>query len=213
MQLRVVRFVSFRACGLAAAFGILFAGAPAGAQLYWNVGGGAWDTSSPNWSNSPGGLGGTAWSDGNDAHFSGPGGAVSVSGNRTVNDLYFDGSGYTLNNGTITLGTGNIYGNGTGNVTINSTVTGNNGLFMNAAGQVTLSGVNTWNGANGNSNDGASYTVIASGTLAATVETAIPVAGGVNVQGGMLLLSMGGAGLHRQRRGHDGGKPQPGAGP
>ena len=224
MQLNVVRFVSRCACGCAAAFGILVAGAPAAAQTYyWTTsptaivgGGGSWDNSTPNWTtNYPGGGGNVVWSSGANADFSGVGGVVNVSGNQSVNNLRFDGSGYTIAGGQLTLnpdGNSGVGIYGSGNATISSNITGGC-VQMYGTGQVTLSGVNTYSSSAPNS-DGGESTAVFSGTLAVTTYTAIPFVNGggdasVDVEGGNAVAEHGRRlGLHRRAGDRDVGKRQ-----
>ena len=146
VQLKVVRFVPACACGFAAAFGILFGGSPVAAQTvyYWTTspssivgGGGSWDSSTANWTQyDPGGGNNVAWVSGANADFSGTGGAVSVSGNQSVNAIQFDGSGYAFTGGTLTLGAGNITANQ--NATIGSYLVATGGLTTSGNGTLTI---------------------------------------------------------------------------
>ena len=192
-------------CGLAAVFGILLAGSPAQAQTtyYWTTaagtmtpGNGTWDTATPNWSTTTTGDATlSAWSGSltDAAYFyanSSPTFTITVNGNQNVSSIAFAGSGYTITGGQLTLGVGNIWADA--NATISSNITGTNGLSMYGNAQLTLSGNNTYTGSAPGSDNG-EPTVVWSGTLAATTNTAIPIAPGVDVEGGMLKLSMGGA--------------------
>ena len=120
--------VSLFACGFAAAAGILLAASSVQATTYyWTTGAsgnppvagnGTWAGSgAANWETSPAGSSLTSWvggsSDTADFYASGTS-TITVSGNQTVGAITFDGSGYTLAGGTLTLGNGS---NGT--VTVN----------------------------------------------------------------------------------------------
>ena len=172
MQWKVIRYASVCVYGVAAVCGILLAGSPAVAQTpyYWTTspssivgGSGAWDSSTPNWTeNYPGGGGNVAWTSSANADFSGTGGTVAVSGSQTVGNIIFDGAGYTLDASTSGAGT-LILGGATPTITtnaasatINSLLTGANGLTI--AGNGTLTLTNTTNNYTGG-------TTVNSGTL------------------------------------------------
>jgi formylglycine-generating enzyme len=80
---------------------------------YWDTstssgiqsGSGTWDTATTNWSSSNSGSNPLSpWTVGINANFSGSGTSyVTVNGNQTVGNITFDGSGYRLSGGTLTL--------------------------------------------------------------------------------------------------------------
>ena len=148
--------VSMFVCGFAAVLGILLAGSTVAAQTYyWTTspssivgGGGSWDSVTPNWTQTyPGGGSNGAWVTGGNADFSGTGGAVSVSGNQTVGNITFDGSGYSLSGGPLTLnGASPTITMNAASATINSVLTGVNGLTTTGTGTLTLTATNTFTG-------------------------------------------------------------------
>ena len=174
MQSKVSGFASVYACGLAAVCAILLAGSPAGAQEYWNINSGTWDTTSYNWSTTATDASSLQWVSGGTADFCGTGGTVSVSGyNQTVGNITFDGAGYSLdlsatsvlNNstmlystspGTLTMtGASPTITTNAASATINSILTGTNGLIVAGTGNLTLTAFNTYTGG----------TTVQSGTL------------------------------------------------
>src|SRR5689334_14495478 len=52
--------------------------------LYWAAGNATWDTSSANWSASPGGQPSLAWGNGSDADFIGPSATVAIATGTTL---------------------------------------------------------------------------------------------------------------------------------
>jgi len=125
----------------AAAAGLVFAVAPAGAQsnYQWDAGvgtgstvqdgGGTWSVGGPNWYRQSPSANDQNWVDGNNALFgggaSGTAGAVTVSGTVAPTSLTLNqpsAGNYTITGGTITLGDGGITANATGTTTVSSTL-------------------------------------------------------------------------------------------
>ncbi len=154
-------FVSLLAAG--------FAATATGSPLYFSgTNNQGWDNGTTHdWGNFSGGpYNSSPWVGGDDAHFQGTAGAVTVSGSiASVNSLNFDTSGYTLSSGTINLtgnGGGGLPGGGTqinvasgGNATINSTINGSVGITKSGSGLLTLGGNIAYTGT----------TLISAGTL------------------------------------------------
>ena len=148
-------------CGFAAVLGILFGGSTAQAQTtyYWTTGpatsapvagSGTWDVSgAPNWVNSLIGNGAlTSWVGGSadTADFyanSSPTSTITVNGNQNVGNITFDGGGYALTGGTLTVAAGAITANQ--NAEIDSVISGTN-LTKLGSGLLTLGGANAISG-------------------------------------------------------------------
>jgi fibronectin-binding autotransporter adhesin len=120
------------------------------ASLYWNGGGGTWDTTNAEWTTSAGlvtGLG--AWNNTQNlsAKFNGAGGTVSLVDPITVAQITFETDGYTLTGSPITFATntGFISVASGHSQTIESAL---NGYFFykTGAGTLTLKGANTYTG-------------------------------------------------------------------
>lgn len=161
-----------------------------GANYYWDsnggtglqVGSGDWDTSggngNRNWAPNPDGSGRGYWVNGNDAFFEASGTAiVTVIGTMQATSITFNGTGYTVAGGTVSLtGTG---GNITTNASasISATLNGSVGLTKLGAGTLTLSGANIYS--NG--------TTVSAGTLIVNNTTGSGTGTGlVSVTGGTL---------------------------
>ena len=121
--------------------------------MYWDTntsanlqpGNGSWNTSSSTWSASTSGSDPLlTWSDGADAHFEASGASTVTVGTVTANSLVFDGTGYVLSGGTITLDDGDIVANE--DATIGSTLTGAATLTKSGSGTLELSVNNTHSG-------------------------------------------------------------------
>lgn len=102
------------------------------ADLTWGSGGaggaGTWNDSNTNWWN---GSTDVVW-DSTGAIFGGTAGAVTVGGTQNVTGLSFNTGGYTIQGGTINFtNSGAISTSVNGLTTINSTLTGSNGLVFN----------------------------------------------------------------------------------
>ena len=188
-------------CGLAAVFGIVLAASPALAQTtyYWTTtagtmtpGDGTWDTATPNWSTTTTGdatLSTWSGSSVDTADFyanSSPTSTITVNGNQNVGNVTFEGSGYTVSGGSLAI-TGTITTNQ--DATINSVISGANGLVKSGTGALTLGGNNTQSGGL-TVNSGvltinavqsyAGATVIISGTLNLnTAPATLPVSAGL----------------------------------
>ncbi|HVM51098.1 MAG TPA: autotransporter-associated beta strand repeat-containing protein, partial [Candidatus Acidoferrum sp.] len=117
-----------------------------GTAQYWDTGSiggtGAWDATSLNWNPNSDGSGTPAtYSPVGLAVFGGAPGTVSVDpGGVTVNGgMQFDVSGYTVQGGTLTLGTAPfIWITNGASVAINCALSGTNGLVLPVAGTLTL---------------------------------------------------------------------------
>ena len=110
-----------------------------------------WDTTSLNWNPASAGTGtAQAYIQGNLAVFGGTAGIVNidpVNGITTDGGLEFDVGGYTIKSGPLTLGLGtNIFVANGATATINSVITGTNGLVKIAAGTLTLGNTNNLTG-------------------------------------------------------------------
>ena len=119
-----------------------------------------------------------------DAVFDGIAGAVTIT-SATVNELFFNTSGYTLSGGTLTFnGITPAISNGPGvDASISSVIAGADGLTKTGGGMLTLSGANTYAG----------LTTISSGTVVVQNNAAFGAAGNsVTVQSGA-ALDLGGA--------------------
>ena len=149
MQLKVVRFVSLRACGFAAAIGILLGGASAQAQSVWNNSGPDWNTTA-NWS---GGVpGNSAIAEFNSASYAGT--QPNVGSAIQVGEIWDHGSG------SLTIG-------GAGPLTINgatATSDGTIGLLMDSAGTLTVATSMVFGGVDGSSN-AVGYVNVHQGTI------------------------------------------------
>ena len=124
--------------------------------LYWDpngagagVGGtGTWDTSSPNWNSASTGTGAAQpFNDSAEANFGGAGGAVTIAANgMTANGgVVFDGAGYTVGGGRLTLG-GNPTIRTAFVAVITAVIDGINGLTKTGAAPLMLGGANTFTG-------------------------------------------------------------------
>ena len=100
-----------------------------------------WNTSATNWDS------GVAWTNGNNAIFSGTGESVTVT-TVTANGMTFSSAGFTLTGSTITLGAAATPVVITADATISSILAGTGtGISKSGTGVLTLSGVNTYTGA------------------------------------------------------------------
>ena len=118
-----------------------------GAPEYWEINGtiggtGAWDTTSTNWNPNADGSGTPAtYSSSGLAIFGGNAGTVSVDPGGIIANggIEFDVAGYTVQAGPLTLGSApSIWVASGASVTINSVISGTNGLVLPANGTVNL---------------------------------------------------------------------------
>lgn len=127
-----------------------------------NLGGsGAWSTVDANWWNP--GLGTPqVWTDGSDAVFWGPAGAVSVV-SVAANSLAFKATGYALDSGTLTMiGAASFTVDTNVTATIGSTIAGTNTMWKLGPGTLTLSNADNLNTATTN---GGGWRIEGGGTL------------------------------------------------
>ncbi|MGA2032440.1 MAG: autotransporter-associated beta strand repeat-containing protein, partial [Thermoguttaceae bacterium] len=154
------------------------------ATYYWDTtpgamtgGDGAWSTAGTDWSlSSTGDASLAAWPGGGNiadfyANYSGSAGSIAVSGNVAANAITFDGAGYLLSGGAISLGGGGVVANQA--AMINSTIQGNSGLLKTGTGALTLGGSNVYVGG----------TTISGGMLRVGASNALPIAGTVTLGG------------------------------
>ncbi|MCU0429883.1 MAG: autotransporter-associated beta strand repeat-containing protein, partial [Cytophagaceae bacterium] len=139
-----------------------------GIDAYWTPRGGAGTTLYP-WP----GAGNNAWFEGADGVYS-----ITVSGNQLVDSLNFSNTGYTLNAGTLTLGTNAIMVAVGKTATIHSVLAGTN-VKKNGTGVLRVGGLNTYTGS----------TNIEAGTWQLLVSQAIPNTSSVSLSG---LLDLNG---------------------
>ena len=128
---------------------LLSAPAAQATVYYWSGTDGAWDTSAAdNWSLATDGSLPFSWPGAGDADFYLNGQSsttITVNNTQTVDNITFDGGGYTVTGGGLYLNVGNIVVNQ--NATINSAISGSSGLIVSGGGMLTLGGVNTYTGA------------------------------------------------------------------
>ncbi len=128
---------------------LLSAPAAQATVYYWSGTDGAWDTSAAdNWSLATDGSSPFSWPGAGDADFYLNGQSsttITVNNTQTVDNITFDGGGYTVTGGGLYLNVGNIVVNQ--NATINSAISGSSGLIVSGGGMLTLGGVNTYTGA------------------------------------------------------------------
>ena len=107
-------------------------------------GGGTWDLTNGNWT-ADAGVNNLGWSNGDSAIFQGTGGAVTLGAAISVDDVTFATAGYSITAGTLTLaGTPTI--TTAADATISSVIDGTSGFTKLGAGQLTLTGANTFTG-------------------------------------------------------------------
>lgn len=136
-----------------------------GASLYWDsdhntaglqAGNGSWGTNSGNWKSASNGTGSeVSWTQNDDAIFQTSGTSlVTLTSAISVNSITFNGTGYTITGGTLTLtGAGTITNNA--DATISSVLAGTVGMTKLGSSILTLSGANTYT----------SVTTVKAGTL------------------------------------------------
>ncbi|MCU0795783.1 MAG: autotransporter-associated beta strand repeat-containing protein [Akkermansiaceae bacterium] len=127
----------------------VFANQRSFADVYtWNGGPGTWDTVTANWTGAGMIWPATSTTD-DDAIFGGTAGAVTIAtGGVTANDISFNSNGYSVGGaGLILNGVTPTLTAGTGvDATISSVISGASGLVKAGAGNITLSGANTFTG-------------------------------------------------------------------
>lgn len=171
---------------------------PAGSTYYWTAdgstlgGAGTWNTSGLNWSASDTTVSGAAWDSSKLASFGGStGSAVTVDTVTASKGIQFTTTGYSLTNGTLTLGgatsTDNTLTTATGvSATIASTLSGSAAIAKSGLGTLTLNGNNGFSGA----------LSIDSGALRATSASALgSSAAGTTVASGAALELDGGVSI------------------
>ncbi|MBN1760730.1 MAG: DUF2341 domain-containing protein, partial [Chitinispirillaceae bacterium] len=130
---------------------------------------------------------------GNSATFAGKEGsyAITVVNTQTVDSISFLNGTYTLNSGTINLGTKKgIYVAADKNAVIGSVINGSSGLSKTGSGILTLTGTNTYTGAT------AVYggTLLVNGSLAAESDVTVAsgaTLGGTGICGGAVIVNGG----------------------
>jgi fibronectin-binding autotransporter adhesin len=103
-----------------------------------------WNTSALNWD------AGAAWTNTNDAVFSGAGETIDLDSTVTFRNLTFQTGGYTIadanNNGTLAFSSAATISTATGTTTISENLGGSFGLTKRGEGTLVLSGTNTYSG-------------------------------------------------------------------
>ena len=118
--------------------------------MAWNLGAGGsgtWNAANTNWSFTDG-TAGTTFSNGDNLHFSGSNGTVTIASGftPTVGSLQFDSGNFTVTGGSLTLAD-NIVSVAAGlTATINSSIGGSFGIDFNGNGTLVLAGNNTYTG-------------------------------------------------------------------
>ena len=135
-------------------------------------GAGTWDLANGNWTVDAG-VNNIAWTNGDSAIFGGAGGVVTLGAAITVDDITFSTAGYSIAGGTLTLaGTPAI--TTTADAAISSALAGTSGLTKLGAGQLTLTGANTFTG----------LTVVDNGTLVLANASGFSINGPVQMGNG-----------------------------
>ncbi len=135
-------------------------------------GAGTWDLTNGNWTVDAG-VNNIAWTNGDSAIFGGAGGVVTLGAAITADDMTFSTAGYSIASGTLTLaGTPTI--TTTADASISSILAGTNGFTKLGAGQLTLSGANTFTGT----------TVVDNGTLVLGNTSGVSINGPVQMGNG-----------------------------
>ncbi len=132
---------------------------PAGSDLYWTASGstlggtGSWTTAGSNWAPDAASVVGAAWDGSKKAIFAGTAGTVTVQagGIAATNGLVFSNTGYVITGGDLTLGGSAILSNSittdaSVTATINSKISGANGMTKAGAGDLVLGGANDYTG-------------------------------------------------------------------
>ena len=147
-------------------------------------GSGNWNNTTTNKCWMSGGPSGTlvSWGAGDIAVFEGSGGAVTTAGNISVSAIDFESTGYDVQSGGTLSGSGDltITTSGSGNATIDATVTGSAGMTVSGSGTLTLT----------NSANSFSQTYINAGTLVFN-SGALGSTGPISFGGGTLQWASG----------------------
>ncbi|GGE11968.1 hypothetical protein GCM10011529_17870 [Polymorphobacter glacialis] len=141
-------------------------------------GNGTWASGATNWTNVDGSAN-LSWGN-TTGIFAGAPGTVAVAGVQGFTALSFQTAGYVLNGGELAINGGTLETANTGTTTINSVVSGSNGLTKTGAGSLVLDGANTYAGG----------TTLAQGTITAASNTALG-AGALTMASGTTLASAG----------------------
>jgi autotransporter-associated beta strand protein len=122
-------------------------GVAAGSRLTTGTGlggSGTWNATVRKWYN---GSAEVPWVNGANAAFWGAAGTVTISGAHSVNSLLFKSTGYTLTSGTITLAGPSITVEAGATATINTPISGAEGLIKTGGGTLHFGAANTYTGA------------------------------------------------------------------
>lgn len=175
---------------------------PAASQTWNNAQGNfLWDDGSTNWT-------GVAWTNGNDAVFSGTNaGAITVSGTRLVGDITVSTNGYSFSGGALSLAKTNVAAVTTWTISTNTTITtpifadyslssANRGITKSGVGVLTLSNLTCLNtSANQQRFTMNAGTVIFKGTNTLNVFRILPAGGDACTHifsGGSTVVTLGG---------------------
>ena len=118
--------------------------------MAWNLGAGGsgtWNSTNTNWSFTDG-TAGTTFSNGDNLHFSGSNGTVTIASGftPTAGSLQFDSGNFTVTGGSLTLSDNIVSVAGSLTATIGSSIGGSFGIDFNGNGRLVLAGNNTYTG-------------------------------------------------------------------